>query len=126
MEKAKYIEINEQRSWFDRLNPETTKHFIYSLGVRDIGSININNINYNNKSFIGGILCGDSSFLNHWINVWACIKIYNHAFNELELNVAFASIKKDNKVAINLNKSLGYTFLEDKVYFRRNEENLFS
>jgi RimJ/RimL family protein N-acetyltransferase len=114
MEMSNSIEVEEQRRWFERINADTSKHFIYSLGVRDIGSININNINYDEKSFMGGIFCGDSSFLNHWINVWACIKIYNHAFNDLDLKTAFATIIKDNKVAISLNKSLGYIYTKDK------------
>ena len=46
MEMTNSIEVEEQRRWFERINADTSKHFIYSLGVRDIGSININNINY--------------------------------------------------------------------------------
>lgn len=66
-------------------------------------------------SFEGGIFCGDAAYLNHWINIWACIKIYNFAFFELNLEKSFATILKDNKSALSLNKSLGYKFIEDTV-----------
>ncbi len=62
------------------------------------------------KTFEAGIFCGDLSFLNHWVNIWACTEIYDYAFNELKLERAYAIIKNKNAVALRLNKSLGYIY----------------
>ena len=106
------IERDEQRKWFEHLNNETAKHFIFSLGAKDIGCANLTKINIENKTFEGGIFCGDVHHLNHWVNIWACIKIYDYAFAELKLDTSHATILSDNIAALNLNKSLGYTFVK--------------
>jgi len=108
-----YIERNKQLEWFESLNNDIVRYFIFSLGPKDIGCVNLTKINFPEKIFEGGIFCGDPTFLNHWINIWACIKIYNYAFFDLNLETAYARILQDNKPALSLNKSLGYKFIED-------------
>jgi len=106
------IERDGQRKWFDSLNKNMVRYFIFSLGVKDIGCVNLMKINFEDKTFEGGIFCGDVHYLSHWVNIWACIKIYDYAFFELKLDTSYATILLDNKAALNLNKSLGYTFIE--------------
>lgn len=113
MVMTNYIERDGQRKWFDGLNHDSVRYYIFSLDMRDVGCANLTNINRTEKTFEGGIFCGDTSFLNHWVNIWACIKIYNYAFFELNLETSFAKILKDNTPALNLNQSLGYKFIED-------------
>jgi RimJ/RimL family protein N-acetyltransferase len=108
-----YIERDGQRKWFEGLNRDAYKYYIFSLDMRDIGCVNLTKINPAAKTFEGGVFCGDTNFLSHWINIWACIKIYNHAFFELNLDTSFATILKDNAPALSLNQSLGYKFIED-------------
>jgi len=107
------IERDGQRKWFDGLDPKLVRYFIFSLDSKDVGCVNLTKINFEEKTFEGGIFCGDAVFLNHWINIWACIKIYNYAFYDLKLETSFATILMDNKPALSLNKSLGYKFIED-------------
>lgn len=108
---GKLITRDEQRVWFDSLDPSSQHYFIYSLNGIDIGSVNLSNINIRGKSFEGGLLCGNQEYLGHWINVWAYLQVLNMAFGELKLEVAFARVLNDNSGAINLNSSLGYKFL---------------
>tara|TARA_B110000977_G_C11048153_1_gene481347 strand:- start:581 stop:1126 length:546 start_codon:yes stop_codon:yes gene_type:complete len=107
-----HIERDGQRKWFAHLNNETVKYFIFSLGMKDIGCANLTKINIEEKTFEGGVFCGDAHYLNHWINIWACMKIYDQAFFELKLDTSYATILTDNKAALSLNKSLGYTFVK--------------
>ena len=107
------IERNEQRKLFESLNNNLVHHFIFSLDSKDIGCVNLSKINFTEKIFEAGVFCGDTSYLNHWINIWACIKLYNYAFFDINLETSFATILKDNKPALSLNKSLGYKFVED-------------
>jgi len=129
------IARDEQRKWFEELNPETTKYFIYSLDSRDIGSVSLTKIDLAEKTFEGGVFCGDTNFLSNWINIWACVKIYNMAFFELKLETSYATILKNNAAALSLNKALGYSFVEDqdanigrfiltKQAFVKNSENI--
>jgi RimJ/RimL family protein N-acetyltransferase len=108
-----HIERSDQRKWFDGLNQSLARYFIFSLDSRDVGCVNLTNIDIREKKFEGGIFCGDVDFLNHWINVWACISIYNYAFFDLKLETSSATILKDNEPALSLNKSLGYKFTGD-------------
>ena len=107
-----YINRDGQRKWFAQLNNETVKYFIFSLGMKDIGCATLTKINIEEKTVEGGVFCGDAHYLKHWINIWACLKIYDYAFFELKLDTAYATILTDNKAALSLNKSLGYTFIK--------------
>lgn len=113
MVKTHYIERDGQKKWFEGLNHNLVRYYIFSLGPTDIGCVNLTEMNTTEKTFEGGIFCGNSRFLNHWINIWACIKIYNYAFFDLNLETSFATILKNNKSALSLNKNLGYKFVED-------------
>ncbi len=108
------IKRNDQRKWFEEINSDTNKYFIYTLDEKDVGCATITKIDQNKKTFEGGIFCGDASFLGHWVNIWACVKIYNFAFTNLSLNTSFATVLKKNKTALDLNQSLGYVFDEDQ------------
>jgi len=106
------ISHDNQKTWFKNLNEDTSKYFIYSLGDEDIGLSSITKIDFANKTFEGGILCGNTNYFKHWINIWACIEIYNFAFFSLKLDKSYASILEDNQSAIRLNKSIGYVKLK--------------
>ena len=105
-----FIDRDGQRAWFEQLDKETQQYFIFSIGSQDIGVTSLSNINHDDKSFEAGVFCGDQNFLSHWINVWACIKLYDFAFDELGLKVSYAEILNKNTMALNLNKSLGYEY----------------
>lgn len=113
MVMTNYIERDRQRKWFESLSNELDRYFIFSLDAKDIGCVTLTKINFAEKIFEGGIYCGDKNFLNHWVNIWACVKLYNYAFFDLKLETAYATILKDNKTALSLNKSIGYKFVED-------------
>ena len=63
------IDFDTQRNWFESLNSEKTKYFIYSYEKKDIGLATISKIDHKNKTFEGGIQCGDINYLGHWINI---------------------------------------------------------
>lgn len=112
MVSSNKINWEKQREWFHDMNDEINKHFIYTFNDCDVGSINIVNIDPHKKTFQGGIFCGDTFYLKHWINIWACLKLYYIAFDELGLEKSFAIILDNNKPALNLNKTIGYTLVE--------------
>jgi RimJ/RimL family protein N-acetyltransferase len=113
MVRTDYIERDGQRNWYDRINEDSQLYYIFSIGSQDVGCANLTKIDYAKKSFEGGIFCGDPKFINHWINIWSCVKIYDYALFELDLHISFATILNDNRSALQLNKSLGYEHIED-------------
>lgn len=113
MVNSDIICYQDQKKWFNNLDDKHSKYFIYSFNEKDVGNVKISKIDYKMKTFEAGILCGDISFLDHWINIWACIKIYDYAFNDLKLLKSYAIIKKNNFGALRLNKSLGYVFIKE-------------
>lgn len=107
------IDQHAQRNWFSLLDPQISKYFVYSLGASDVGCVSLTSIDYHKGIFEGGIFCGDNSFSDHWINVWACLQIYDIGFTELQLESATATILKSNKGAINFNRALGFKWISD-------------
>ncbi|MGI9467103.1 MAG: GNAT family N-acetyltransferase [Rubripirellula sp.] len=106
---------DQQRKWFNELNNDRVNYFIYSLDDNDIGSVHLTTLDSHEKTFEAGIFCGDPDFLRHWINMWACIRLYNYAFLELGFETAYATIRKDNTSAHSLNRSLGYVSLSEET-----------
>jgi RimJ/RimL family protein N-acetyltransferase len=102
------ITVEGQRRWFETLDTKTNRHFVYGLGEHDIGSANIARIDSSGGTFEAGIYCGNDSFLKHWVNICACLYIYDFAFDSLGLSHANAIILDNNSPALSLNKSIGY------------------
>ncbi len=102
------ITVEGQRRWFQTLDIKSNRHFVYGLGEHDIGSANIARIDRTEGTFEAGIYCGNDNFLKHWVNICACLYIYDVAFDLLDLSQASAIILDDNYPALSLNKSIGY------------------
>lgn len=102
------ISVEGQRRWFKTLDSKTNIHYVYGLGEYDIGSANIARIDREKGNFEAGIYCGNEKFLKHWVNVCACLYIYDIAFDLLGLSQANAIILDNNYPALSLNKSIGY------------------
>lgn len=113
MVSTDYIARDGQRNWFNQLDKDSQRYYIFSFGSQDVGSVNITKIDYDKQTFEAGVFCGNTEFRNHWINVWACIKAYDYAFFELDLQKSFATILSNNETALKLNKTLGYEYRED-------------
>jgi len=113
MVKKGHVTNEGQRVWFEVLDHSTSLYFIYGLGARDVGSVSLTNIDSARGAFEGGVFCGDVAFIGHWINVWACIQIYENAFDSMGLQTSFATILSDNAPAISLNSAIGYKFVEE-------------
>ena len=108
MATPKLITVEDQRRWFESLDLETNVHFIYGLGETDIGSVNLSGVKKSEGTFEAGLYCGNNEYLTHWVNICACLFIYDFAFDRLCLKVASAIILDNNRSALSLNTSIGY------------------
>ncbi len=114
-----FIYRDDQRDWFNAIDRNYMRYFIYSLDRKDVGLVSLTKIDKKNKTFEAGIFCGDFLYLGHWINVWAVIKIYDLGFFDFSLKKSYATILKSNKIAINFNESLGY-IKDSEISFKAN------
>ena len=108
MASQNLISVEGQRSWFEKLDPATNVHLIYGIGEADIGSANLKIIKQSEGTFEAGIYCGNDKYLTHWVNICACLFLYDIAFDRLCLKVANAIILDNNRPALSLNTSIGY------------------
>jgi len=102
------IQSSEQIDWFLNIDSDTQKHFIYSHGYHDVGTCNLTKINRSEKTFESGVICGNTEFQKHPINIYSCLWLYDYAFNQLSLVSGTVNILRSNKRAIKLNKALGF------------------
>ena len=112
------IQSSKQIDWFLNIDSEIQKHFIYSHRYHDVGTCNLTKINRSEKTFESGIICGNTEFQKHPVNIYGCLWLYNYAFNELSLESGTVDILRSHKGAIRLNIALGFketSMSSDKV-----------
>lgn len=112
MEYKKYITQKMQQQWFKRVNNPLNYYFIIHYKNKDIGVINVKNVNINEEFGEGGIFISDSEFINSEIPVFATLCLINSVFYVLNIsNKSFIRIMRNNEAAISYNKQLGYTLI---------------
>ncbi len=108
MEYKEYITADMQIVWFQKVNNGNNYYFIIEYNEKEIGLINIRDIDYELMEGEGGIYIYDDECLNSTISFQATMCLYDFCFETLKLNRLIAHILKDNKRAIKYNKLLGY------------------
>ena len=119
------ISSENQKKWFNSLDPEINHMFIYSLNDIDIGCVFCKITDPEKKVFDIGVYCGNSEYFGHPVNFLSMIFIHDFAFNVLRLEVSVTTIKTTNESSLNINNKLGYTYLkkfnEDFDYYILNK-----
>lgn len=108
------ISFSEQRAWFRELDEAKDFHYVYSAAHIDVGLVSVTNFDPVTRTADGGIFCGVSEFLGHPLNIWALVTHYRWAFDELGVRKICAQIREDNRVAVRMNKTLGFVRSEDQ------------
>lgn len=118
MEYKEYITPEMQEKWFEKINNEENYYFIIVVNEKEIGLINIRDINYNKLEGEAGIFIYHDEFYNSTISFQASFVLYDFCFETLKMKRVLAHILKDNKRAIKFNKMIGYKIAieQDDVY----------
>lgn len=114
MEFKGYITPEMQLNWFRKINNVNNFYFIIEYRGKDIGLINIRDIDYEKLEGEAGIYIYDDECLNSTISFQASFCLYDYCFEELKLIRTIAHILKDNKRAIKYNKMIGYRISENQ------------
>lgn len=113
-EISKYMEYREiitpemQLIWFHKINNENNYYFVIEVGEKEIGLINVRDIDLDNKIGEGGIFINKSDELEPTVAIRAILCLYNFCFEKIKLEKVRAHILRDNKRAIRFNRALGF------------------
>jgi RimJ/RimL family protein N-acetyltransferase len=114
MEFKEYITPEMQLNWFNKINNENNYFFIIEFEGKEIGLINVKNIDYEEKAGEGGIFIYDDNYLNSDISFRSILCMTDFCFETLLLKRLIAHVLKNNKRAIQFNKLLGYQIADNQ------------
>lgn len=116
MEYRNYITSEMQKQWFPKINNDENFYFILSKDGKDIGLMNIKDIDYTKGEGESGSLIWDMSFRNMHIGTKSKILLTDFAFDYLKLNTLRATILENNVRSIRLNLKFGYIQVAEGKY----------
>jgi len=118
MEFREYITPEMQQKWFESINNINNLYFLIETNNTFIGLGSANDIDWEQKIVNnGGIFIWDKIYLDSPEVIQASVLLTDLGFF-LGIKMNYIRILKDNKKAIDFNRSLGYTLLpgQDNVY----------
>ncbi len=118
MEFQDIITAEMQKEWFDSVNNE---HNYYSIVVwkgKEIGLINVKNIDYDTKSGEGGLFIADPAYIDSVIPVKVTLHSLDICFGDMGLEVMYAKVADDNCRAGKLVTAFGYEPVSENPHGR--------
>lgn len=111
---SRYMEYREeitpemQEAWFLKINNSNNFYFLITKDDKEIGLINVRDIDYGKGEGEPGIFIWDDDYINTPVSVMATLALTDFCFEELKLKRLIAHVLKDNMRAIRFNKAIGY------------------
>jgi len=130
MEFKEFITPEMQLNWFHKINNDKNYFFIIEFEGREIGLVNVKDVDFEKMEGEGGIFIYDDDCLNSTISFQAILCLYDFCFITLKLNRLIAHVLKDNKRAIKFNRLFGYEIstnqeeLNNQLYILTSEDYL--
>jgi UDP-4-amino-4,6-dideoxy-N-acetyl-beta-L-altrosamine N-acetyltransferase len=110
MEYRGHITSEDQHLWFSNLCTKTNYYFIINYQNRKIGLIHLNKFDHDKSSAHAGLFIAENEFTGTGISLGASLLLLTYAFDELNLDIVYAKIKRDNLSALKYNSGLGFVF----------------
>lgn len=108
MAYREYITPEMQQKWFEGVCERGDLYFVIHVEGKDIGLINLKDIDFSKSESESGIFIADTSFQNTYITYCASLCLGDFASDILRLKWGKIHVLDDNKRAIRYNLSLGY------------------
>lgn len=108
MEYRDYITPEMQSRWFKKVDNIYNYYYIIQYQGKEIGLIDIRDIDYDKKCGEPGIFIWDDDYLNTDIPFRAIFALLDFGFEQLQLTNYIIHVLSDNKRAIKFNLALGY------------------
>ena len=113
MEFVNQISPKEQHRWFLNLDKTCNLYFIFSESSKNIGLINLKEIDWNNETAEAGIFTGNHNYLNTSYAMKAIMVLMDWAFFCLKLKNVKAKIGISNQKTQSFNQRIGYQFFSE-------------
>ena len=114
MEFREFITPEMQLNWFHKIDNEQNYFFILEYEGKEVGLINVKDIDTEIGEGEAGIFIYDDEYLNSDLSFKSCLCLSEFCFDILQLKRMKAHILNDNKRAIQFNKFLGYKIAENQ------------
>jgi len=115
MEYKKFITEDQQKKWFNSLNPLCDFYFLINWNGQKVGLIHSSAINWNDKTAHAGLFVWDKNYIATHIPVLASLAMLECFFEKFNIQKYFAKVGRGNSVAIRYNAALGFTQHEKSV-----------
>lgn len=109
-----------QENWFQRINNDYNFYFIIEYEGKEIGCIDIKDVDYEKKCGEPGIFIYDDKYLNSDVAIRASFCLDTFVWDVLNLEYEYIHVVAANKRAVKYNEMLGYKICPESV----DEENL--
>lgn len=111
---SKYMEYRDeitqemQERWYEKINNDNNYYFLIEVDGKEIGLINVRDIDYGIGVGEPGIFIWDDDYLNSPFSFQASIAFIDFCFGELGLSKLVIHVLRDNIRAIKFNIAFGY------------------
>lgn len=118
MEYRDEITPEMQETWFKKIDNIHNFYFLINVDGKDIGLINVKDVDYEKGTGEPGIFIWDDEYLNSTYSFCASFNFNDFCFETIGLKEFICHVLRDNKRAIQFNKAFGYKISgnQEKVY----------
>lgn len=108
----KIISAEEQQKWFTSINNDWNYYFLIDYKGKTVGMVHGTIESYEERTARGGIFIWDKVALNSPLPIMASICANDLTLFIIGMERITVEVRSDNKIALNHNRSLGYTVKE--------------
>lgn len=118
MEYRDYITPDMQLKWFHSVDNNQNFYFLIEVDQKEIGLINVRDVDYQQGTGEPGIFIWDDDYLNSTVSFQSILALTDFCFEELNLKKLIIHVLSDNKRAKDFNMSYGYQLSsnQEKIY----------
>lgn len=102
-----YITPEMQEKWFEKINNDNNFYFIIEYEGREVGMINIKDVDYEKKTGETGMFLYDDKLWNLDVGMRASLCLNDFIWNTLDLEYTYGHILASNKRALNYSLLFG-------------------
>lgn len=115
-----YITPEMQERWFEKINNDNNFYFIIEYEGREVGMINIKDVDYDKKTGEPGMFIYVDDLWDSDVAMRASLCFSDFVWNVLDLTSMYIHVVASNKRALQYNLLLGYEIVQEF----ENEENI--
>lgn len=121
------ITSNMQEQWFEKISHSDNQfYFIINVDGRDVGLINIKNVDWDSRIGESGIFIYSDEYLHTGVSYRAALCQQDFAFNVLRLSKIYGHILNTNTRSINYNKKFGFELAEPEINITIEKNQLYT